>query len=145
MVVTKEARSIYVVKQAAKGTGKGLFATGDISKGAFIIEYKGERIPNEKADTLGTRYLFDLENGFSLDGSPMWNTARWVNHSCEPNAEAELDEEDGGRIRIYAATDIAEGEEITIDYGEDYFKDFIRPYGCKCALHRRIAVNAPLP
>ncbi len=120
-----------VVKQTRYGAGKGLFAGEALKRGDFIIEYVGKKIPNSIADDLGTRYLFDLENGFTIDGSPMSNTARWINHACEPNVEAELDEEEE-KIRILAMHDIEPGEELTIDYGEEYVKDFITPHGCKC-------------
>ncbi len=120
-----------MVKQTRYGAGKGLFAGESLKRGDFIIEYVGKKIPNSIADNLGTRYLFDLENGFTIDGSPMSNTARWINHSCEPNVEAELDEEEE-KIRILAMHDIEPGEELTIDYGEEYVKDFITPVGCKC-------------
>lgn len=121
-----------VVKQTRYGAGKGLYAGEAIKKGAFIIEYTGKKVPNEIADYLGTRYIFDLENGFSIDGSPMSNKARWVNHSCDPNAEYELDEEEG-RVRVLAKRAIKEGEEITVDYGDEYFNEFIKPKGCRCA------------
>ena len=119
------------MKQTRYGAGKGLFAGEALKRGDFIIEYVGKKIPNSIADDLGTRYLFDLENGFTIDGSPMSNTARWINHACEPNVEAELDEEEE-KIRILAMHDIEPGEELTIDYGDEYVKDFITPHGCKC-------------
>lgn len=121
-----------VVKQTRYGAGKGLYAGEDIKKGAFIVEYTGKKLPNSIADYLGTRYIFDLENGFSIDGSPMSNKARWVNHSCNPNAEYELDEEES-RVRVLAKRSIKAGEEITVDYGDEYFNEFIKPKGCKCA------------
>lgn len=137
-----------MVKQTRYGAGKGLFAGEAFKRGDFIIEYIGNKIPNSIADNLGTRYLFDLENGFTIDGSPMWNTARWINHACEPNVEAELDEEEE-KIRILAMHDIEPGEELTIDYGEEYVSDFITPVGCKCkkcTLEREAlsAIGAPL-
>ena len=111
------------------GTGLGLFSTAAIRKGARVIEYTGKKIPSKVADTLTTRYLFDLENGFTLDGEGEENTARYVNHSCDPNCEAEIE---GDRIFMYAIKRIAPGEEITIDYGEEYCDEFIKPEGCKC-------------
>lgn len=127
----RKSKHTFVVKRTPYGAGRGLFATGPIKKADFIIEYIGEKLPNSIADTLGTRYLFDLENGFTIDGSPMWNTARWINHSCKPNAETELDEEKG-RVYVFATRAIEAGEEITMDYGDEYVKDFISPMGCRC-------------
>lgn len=126
----KEHRDRYVVRRSAPGRGKGLFALVPIKKGDFIIEYTGTRIPTDVADTLTTRYLFDLEDGTTLDGSAMSNTARWMNHSCDPNCEALLED---GRIMLYAEKDIAKGEELTFDYGAEYFDTFLRPVGCKCS------------
>ncbi len=121
----------FRVRATRYGAGKGLFTEDFIKKGSFVIEYIGKKLPNAIADELGTRYLFDTENGFTIDGSVKWNTARWINHACDPNVEAELDEE-VGRVFINATRDILPGEELTIDYGEDYFNDFIRGVGCKC-------------
>lgn len=127
----KEPIHVLKVKMTRYGAGKGLFAGEFIKKGDFVIEYTGKRLPNSKADYLGTRYLFDLENGYTLDGSVKWNLARWINHACTPNVEAELDE-DQGRVFIHAVRDIMPNEELTIDYGENYFDDFIRSKGCRC-------------
>jgi len=122
-----QTQGSFEVKESA--TGLGLFTRAPIRKGAQVIEYTGKRIPNSIADELTTRYIFDLENGFSIDGEDEANTARYVNHSCAPNCEAELD---GDRIFFNALRDIAPGEELTIDYGKEYFDEFIKPDGCKC-------------
>ncbi len=119
---------MYVRKRSR--TGCGLFASRDIAAREFIVEYTGNRMPTTEADSLKTRYLFDLENGWTIDGSPMTNKARWINHSCDPNCECELED---NHIIIYAARDIKAGEELSFDYGQDYFDDFIAPVGCKCA------------
>ena len=111
-------------------SGKGLFAVEPFHKGERVIEYVGRRIPTREADKLKTRYLFDLEDGTTIDGSARTNAARWINHSCDPNCEARIE---GGRVFVYALRGIAAGEEITIDYGDEYFDTFIRPAGCTCA------------
>jgi SET domain-containing protein len=111
-------------------TGLGLFATGVIEKGTFIIEYVGPRIPNEEVHRRrSTRYLFEINSRWTIDGSPRWNTARYINHSCRPNAEATVSR---GRIRIKAIKRIRPGDEITYNYGRNYFDTFIKPIGCKC-------------
>ncbi len=112
-----------------ENTGLGLFADRAILKGKFIIEYTGSLIKTTYADTLTTRYLFDLENGWTIDGSAYDNIARYINHSCKPNAAASLK---NGHIYIYAEKNISPGTEITMDYGEEYFKEFIKPHGCRC-------------
>ena len=75
-----------------------------------------------------------MDEQLTLDGDTPENTAKYINHSCDPNVEAEIDEEDDGskHINIYAVRGIAAGEELYIDYGEEYFDEFIRPVGCKC-------------
>lgn len=117
------------IGKSKPGLGYGLFASRDIQKGSLIVEYKGKRIPTTYADTLKTRYLFEIDNEWTIDGSSRDNVARYINHSCEPNAEAEIHD---GRVYILAMRDIPSGEEIGIDYGDEYFDEFIRPLGCKC-------------
>ena len=59
--------------------------------------------------------------------------ARYLNHSCRPNAKPVLRK---GRIVFVALRRIAPGEEITYDYGRDYFDAIIKPSGCRCAACR---------
>lgn len=127
----------FEVHEARPGTGKGLFAHVPFGKGEFIIEYIGVRISTKKANEHPGRYLFEIEGTpWTIDGEPSSSPARFINHSCDPNVEARVEEE---HINLYAIRDIAPGEEITIDYGQEYFEEFIRPIGCKCAakVHRR--------
>ncbi len=120
----------FAVRRSRPGLGHGLFATGAIKKGDFILEYRGEKIPTPYADTLASRYLFEIDNKWTIDGKTRSNIARYINHSCEPNCEAEIR---GEHILIYATCDVQQGEELSIDYGEEYFDEFIKPTGCKCA------------
>src|SRR2546429_696902 len=124
---------MFEIREAGNGVGKGLFATAPIPKGTFIIEYTGKKIPTVVADTLHSRYLFELDDEWTLDGEDLSNTARWINHSCDPNSEAEIKD---GHILISAMKDIAPGEEITFDYDQEYFDGFIKPVGCKCSSKR---------
>src|SRR5690242_4064966 len=111
-------------------TGLGLFATDVIEKGTFIIEYVGPKISNEEVHRRrSTRYLFEVSSRWTIDGAPRWNTARYINHSCRPNAEAVVSR---GRIRIKAIKRIRPGDEITYNYGKNYFDTFIKPMGCRC-------------
>lgn len=110
-------------------TGLGLFATEFIPKGRFIIRYTGPRITNEEADRRDNRYLFELNNRWTIDGTTRKNIARYINHSCRPNAEVYFV---GHAIKIRARRNIQPGEEIGYDYGRDYFDSFIKPVGCKC-------------
>src|SRR5262245_13574579 len=71
-------------------TGLGLFATKLIRKGSFIVRYTGRMLPNKIADELDTKYLFEVNARWTVDGSSRKNIARYVNHSCRPNAEADV-------------------------------------------------------
>lgn len=119
----------FTTRRSKPGTGNGLFATNAIKRDDFVLEYKGRHVPTMKANTLKTRYLFEIDDYWTVDGSSRGNTARYINHSCKPNCEARIED---GRVLIFALYDIAAGEELTIDYGEEYFDEFIRPHGCRC-------------
>lgn len=127
MLNMSKVNSTVKVKRSA--TGLGLFASERIPPNAEIIEYKGTIVPIEEGLAKGGKYLFDLDNGFCIEGSSRSNIARYINHSCRPNAEAIIIDE---QIWIWSRKTIRTGEEITIDYGEEYFDEFIKPIGCKC-------------
>src|SRR3990167_2236094 len=131
----------YTVRRSRPGLGLGLFSRRAFEAGDFIVEYAGERIPTPLADTLKTRYLFELDEEWTINGESERNIARYINHSCEPNAEAETHND---RILISAVRPIHAGEEITIDYGDEYFDEFIRSKGCKCerCTNRELASEA---
>jgi SET domain-containing protein len=119
----------FAVKEARPGTGFGLFATAPLKKGEFVLEYTGEKIPTRIADESDSRYLFEIDDEWTIEGSSLSNTARYINHSCRPNVEAIIED---GHIMIYTTRAIKAGEELTIDYGEEYFDEFLRPIGCRC-------------
>lgn len=121
---------------ARSRTGLGLFATQAIRKGRTIVEYNGRRIPTAQAGPLESErrnsYLFEINKQWTIDGSSRKNLARYVNHSCKPNAEAVL-RRATRRLEYVAARRIEPGEEITVDYGEDYYRIFLAERGCRCA------------
>lgn len=119
----------FAVRRSGPGRGLGLFARTRISEGDFVVGYTGKKIPTRIADELDTKYLFEIDEEWTIDGSPRSNIARYINHSCRPNCEADVQ---NGRILIFALRDIASGEELCTDYGEEYFDEFIRPVGCRC-------------
>jgi SET domain-containing protein len=113
-------------------TGLGLFASKAFRKREYIVTYRGRRIANDEADRLearGSRYMFEVNSRWTIDGSSRWNKARYVNHSCRPNAEAVGR---GRGIAYVARTRIKPDEEITVDYGKAYFDAYIKKSGCRC-------------
>jgi SET domain-containing protein len=120
----------FKVKKGVNGLG--LFSTSSWKKGDKLIEYVGEIITVEEADRRGGKYLFELDKKYTVDGKSRSNIARYVNHSCVPNAEAEID---GKRIFVYALKKIEPGDEVTYNYGKEYFDEYIKPKGCMCPKH----------
>ena len=113
-------------------TGLGLFATEPIRKRTIIVEYKGPRLTNEQAEKLearDSRYLYEINSRWTIDGSSRKNIARYANHSCRPNAESHRL---NGKVVLRAIRTIYPGDEITYNYGRDYFLNVITPRGCKC-------------
>ena len=110
--------------------GRGGFANKLIPRGTRVVEYLGERI--SKRESLrrcerNNEYIFALNDEEDLDGNVPWNPARYLNHSCAPNCDAELQD---GRIWIIARRDIQPGEEITFNYGYDL--ENYREHPCRC-------------
>jgi len=126
----KNSKDFSVIK-AEKGAGLGLKTKVPFKKGDFIIEYIGIRKENKDIEYHTGKYLFEVNSKYTIDGSPRWNLARYINHSCKPNSEVEISRD--GKIKIEAIKNIKEGEEITYDYGKEYFDEFIKPIGCKCS------------
>ena len=137
----KPTKSEWAEVRGSDVHGRGMFATTDIPESTEIIEYLGERIDKDESNRRGHAlldeskvtggaqvYLFTLDEEWDLDGNFEWNTARLVNHSCEPNCEAQIDEE--LKIWLVALREISEDEELTFNYGfdlEDYSK-----HPCRC-------------
>src|SRR5580658_11216690 len=117
-------------------TGLGLFATKPIKRGGTIATYRGRRISTAEADrreARGARYMFELNSRWTIDGSRRYNIARYINHSCYPNATPIIRK---GKIVIVALRTIAPGEEITYSYGEEYLEYFLDNGGCRWAACR---------
>ena len=122
----------YEVKVRRSRIGLGLFAQEPIPKDELIIEYVGLLLSNEMADRIGGKFLFEIDEETVIDGSARSNLARYINHSCRPNCETEVE---GKRVFVYAKKNIKAGRELTINYGQQYFNDFITEEGCQCAYH----------
>jgi uncharacterized protein len=121
--------------------GKGVFALVPIAAGETIIEYTGEMIdweealrrhPHDPNDPNHTFY-FHIDEDHVIDALYGGNSSRWINHSCEPNCEA--DEVDG-RVFIKALRNISTGEELNYDYGlmidEPLTAELKAQYPCWC-------------
>lgn len=121
--------------------GRGVYATQDIAEGEVIIEYVGEiitwdealsRHPHDPNDPNHTFY-FHVDEERVIDALYGGNSSRWINHSCDPNCEAD---EEGGRVFIKALRNIASGEELNYDYGliidAPYTKKLKAEYPCWC-------------
>jgi SET domain-containing protein len=112
-------------------TGLGLFATKPIKKGDRIIRYVGPLLDSREDDFVENKYLFALNSRWTIDGSGRKNIARYINHSCKPNAESDVRPRQR-QVFIRAIKNIEAGEEINYDYGEEYFDAYLKPIGCKC-------------
>ena len=111
-------------------TGLGLFATEPIRKGTYIVEYLGPLLTNQQCDERrDNRYWFEVNSRWTIDGARRSNVARYINHSCRPNADPMIRDR---RIWIKAIKNIGPGDEITYDYGKDHFNAYIKPHGCQC-------------
>jgi uncharacterized protein len=121
--------------------GKGVFALAPIAKGELIIEYKGEvitwpealrRHPHDPSDPQHTFY-FHVDEEHVIDAKHGGNAARWINHSCAPNCEAD---ETDGRVFIKALRTLKPGQELFYDYGliidERYTPKLKKEYECRC-------------
>lgn len=140
----KRGRSKWVEVRGSVIHGRGVYAARDIPDETQVIEYVGELIDKEESETRAWAqmakaeeegdaavYIFTLNERYDLDGSVEWNTARLINHSCEPNCEAFTEEsEKGDRIFIYALRDIEAGEELSFDYGFDL--ECYEDHPCRC-------------
>ncbi len=116
-------KSKFTVKKSSAGLG--LFATAPLKKGERVVEYTGERITEAEANRRGGRYLFELNDKWTLDGKDRKHAGRYLNHSCVPNCYPELNASET-RIFIFAKRNIKIGEELTYNYGRMYFNDIIK-------------------
>jgi len=121
--------------------GKGVFANRDFKRGEVIIEYKGEiitwdealrRHPHDPSDPNHTFY-FHLDDQFVIDGKYHGNAAKWINHACAPNCEAD---QQGNKVFIKARRAIKAGTELFYDYGlvidEPLTAKLKKEYRCLC-------------
>lgn len=126
----KAAPNEWYVARNSEIHGRGLYAKKNIPKDTWIVEYVGRKVTKEESDRLANElldkakkdggakvYMFILNDEWDIDGNVSWNTARLMNHSCEPNVEAQTYDEK--EIWFVALRDIEKGEELTFNYGFD--------------------------
>ena len=128
-------------RKKSKIHSSGLFAKKDIKKGTKVIEYRGLKITKAQSDRIadvhleankksgmhGAVYIFTLNQTHDINGKVSWNTAKYINHSCDPNCETDIVR---GKIWISSIRDIKKDEELSYDYGYDMhnFED----HKCRC-------------
>ena len=129
--------------------GHGIFATKEIKKNTKIIQYIGEKVTRAEGNRrsekrlkkylhskkTGSVYIFELNSKYDIDGSPLYNKARYINHSCDPNCEVDIVRDE---IWISAIKKIKKGDELFYDYGYTFDKDDFRDHICKCGSKRCI-------
>ena len=123
--------------------GSGVFATQPIAKNKRIIEYIGEKVLKSEGDRrsekrlkrylksnkTGSVYVFELNKKFDIDGSPIYNKARYINHSCKPNCEVKII---NGHIWIYSIRNIKKNDELSYDYGYEFDSEDYVDHICRC-------------
>ena len=127
----------------SKVHGSGIFASQNIPRNTKIIQYIGEKILKSEGDRrsekrirkylnseiTGSVYIFELNKKYDIDGAFRYNKARFMNHSCDPNCEVEIEKNE---IWISSIKDIKVGEELSYDYGYEFDSDDFRDHVCKC-------------
>jgi len=116
--------------------GCGVFANKDLAKGSFVIEYIGRKMERSTIFQVLTkeqgRYVFNLDERWSIDGSIPENTAGRINHSCEGNCHIKKID---GHIWVVAKRDIRRGEELSYNYGYRLsgLRDMEKNWRCNCS------------
>ena len=112
-----------IERRRSKIHGWGVYATSKISKNTRIIDYAGQKISNQESLKRERRYIrrghiwcFKVTNRTVRDAAVGGNIARFINHSCHPNAYVHIV---GDVIWIRASRRIRKGEEITYHYNTD--------------------------
>ena len=122
--------------------GSGLFAKQDIKKGEQVIQYIGDKVTKREGDKRadkhllkaeknknnGMVYIFELNKKYDIDGGVARNYARFINHSCDPNCEVEIT---NNEIWISSIKRIKKYAELSYNYGYPFDSDF-EDHVCKC-------------
>jgi hypothetical protein len=133
---------MWKVKKS-KVHGTGVFATSNIPKNKKIIQYIGDKVTKSEGDRRsaerikkylnkkneGSVYIFELNKRYDIDGAPLYNNARYINHSCSPNCEVDIIKNE---IWISSIKSIKKGEELNYDYGYPFDKEDFSDHACNC-------------
>ena len=137
----KPTTSKYIEVRESEIHGTGVFARIQLPKGKKVIEYIGEKITkkeserrsitliekNQGSETDGAVYIFEVNKRHDIDGNIPENTARFINHSCDPNCEPDVIR---NRVWLISTRKIKKGEELSYNYGFD-LEDY-EEHKCKC-------------
>ena len=141
-----------IVTRHSRIHGNGVFAAAPIRKGTRLIQYKGLLRSHQEVDEVyaddtesGHTFLFTLNEHYVIDANVDGNDARWINHSCDPNCEAVVEEDENrnhakDRVYIEAIRRIQPGEELTYNYGivlaEPHTPRLKKLWACHCGSPR---------
>jgi SET domain-containing protein len=133
--VRTDAVKVRVWVRQSPIAGLGLFAAQDITKWTRILPYLGEKIAKAESArrvAQGNGYIFLFNDRYDIDGTVLWNTARYSNHSCDPNCDIAKTTR---TLWLVALRDICEGEELTFNYGYAYDPEEYTDFPCRCGAH----------
>ncbi|HEX9564637.1 MAG TPA: SET domain-containing protein-lysine N-methyltransferase [Gemmatimonadaceae bacterium] len=132
----------YFEIRASATHGSGAFAIRPIPACTRLIEYTGERVSHEEADSrpdvddgTGSTHvlLFTVDRRTVIDARVGGNEAQFFNHSCDGNCEAVIEKR---RVYLETRRAVAPGEELTYDYEMEYSGEDLETarslYPCRC-------------
>lgn len=110
------------------------------AKGEFITEFLGLYTSNSGANQIAAatphcqNRFFQLEPNVVIDANSKGNAAGYINHSCDPNLEAQVIVDEGGRKHVcfFAGRDISGDEELCFDYQLKVKHDEEQVLECHC-------------
>jgi SET domain-containing protein len=122
--------------------GRGAFAIKTIRAGTRLVEYVGESITPAESDrryddteVKGKHhtFLFSIDKRKVIDATFGGNESRFINHSCDPNCEAVIEDR---RVYIESVRTIRPGDELAYDYNYERTpkttKEDVKLYACRC-------------
>lgn len=129
----------YRVRVAASAIdGQGAFADEPIPARRKIGEMRGEFVSlrearlraREAERSTGRIFMVAISDKRAVDATHATDPLRFANHACVPNMVLKVQQ---GRVAFYALRDIAEGEELTVRYGETHHAGRLV---CRCGAPR---------